>query len=46
MSEIFENPVKDSEPSVFPKSKIYFIQNQGNGIPHTFYELIFLFGEN
>ena len=47
MLKIFENPrKKNSEPLIFPKLKIYFIQNQGNGIPHTFYELIFLFGEN
>ena len=47
MSEIFEKPrKKNSEPLIFPKLKIYFIQNQGNGILHTFYELILLFGEN
>lgn len=37
---------KNSEPLFWPKSKIYFIQNKGNGIAHILYESVFWFRKN
>ena len=46
LQSLFDQSIVPEYRKLRPKLKFYFLQNQGNGTPHTFFELIILFGKN